>query len=175
MTEVETSLTDFRGGEAYEHAEEAARILDSFLSKCQGMGGEGSQCLSFNPSLSQSIGDSIDQLLADAGLSRGNGKGQGQGRGGYSARSGNRNVGLYGGMGSMGSKSASGQGFGKSSSKNSSGKNASMDPVEEAANAGSPFQRSASSAGTGPVPPQYRRRVNLYFQGVGEELEAAGK
>lgn len=175
MTEVETSLTDFRGGKAYEHAEEAARILDSFLSKCQGMGGEGGKCLSFNPSLSQSIGDSIDQLLADAGLSRGNGKGQGQGRGGYSTRSGNRNVGLYGGMGSMGSKTASGQGFGKSSSKNSSGKNASVDPADEAANAGSPFQRSASSAGTGPVPPQYRRRVNLYFQRVGEELEAAGK
>jgi len=177
MVSAESELTAFRGAAAHLNAQEAAEILKSFLSKCQGMGGEGGTCLAFNPSLSDCLGNTIEQLLAEAGLSMGSGAGQGMGsggRGGFSMRSGNRNVGLYGGMEMLGGKANSGRGFG-TSGKVASGKSGSNDTSADSESVSAPWRRSASTANSGSLPSQYRRRVNQYFHRVATELEQAGK
>lgn len=182
MVAGETELTDFRGDAGYRHAQEAAEILKQFLGKCRSMGGEGQACLKFCPGLSDALGDTIDQLLEEAGLlpggSSGKGMSQGRGaggRGGNGTRSGNRNVGLYGGMDVFGGKANSGQGQGASAGSLAAGKNEWKSDAADSSSVAAPWKRSASAEISGPLPPQYRRRVSQYFQRVASELEAADK
>ena len=135
-------------------------------SQCQG-------CLAFNPSLSQCLGNSMAQLLADMGLGMGSGPGSsfGMGPSGYSAMRGG-NMGLYGSLPGMGDSRDSRDGQRGADSAGPAG-------AQTAAN---PDETSRDDAGAGPeeagtgeaaVPVQYRRRVGQYFQRIAEE--ASGK
>src|SRR5207249_7280443 len=100
-SDAEQGLGGFSGSRGHEGAKRAADILESFLSKCQGMGrqGAGGQCLpKFQPKLSQCLSNTISQLLSMSGFGSGGDGGFGQGAGnGFSARRNSlQNVGLYG-------------------------------------------------------------------------------
>ena len=94
----EAALADFAGTHAYEKAKEAAEILNRFVSRCQGEGDMAEECqgaLVFQPKLSQCLGNTIAQLLAEMGL--------GSSSGGMGGRG---TMGLYGdtaGMSGFGS------------------------------------------------------------------------
>ena len=67
----EAALADFAGTHAWEKAKEAAEILNRFVSRCQGGGEMDKEChgaLIFQPQLSQCLGNTITQLLAEMGL-----------------------------------------------------------------------------------------------------------
>lgn len=176
MSQAEAELTDFRGDAAHGHALEAAEMLKKLLSQCNGMSQQCKGCLSFNPKLSSSLGNTIEQLLAEAGLSmgKGNGVGSGAGRGGYSMRSANRNVGLYGQTSLMGGQANASRGFGPSG-QGASGRGEQGDFATESLSTSAAWRRSSSIANTNPLPHQYRRRINQYFERVAKELEAAGQ
>lgn len=175
MAASEGGLSEFNGSRAHAGAQEAADILEKFLSRCQGMGEQGQACLKFQPGLAESLGQTVEQLLADAGLSSGGSKpGRGpMGPGGdsYSMRSNNlRNVGIYGNLPALGemTRSMAGQnalgipGPG-SGSEGQPGEAWSVDPQEAL---------RAVGASDAAVPTQYRRKVGDYFQQVADELGA---
>ena len=174
MSDAEAALIEFSGTRAHERAVEAADILDSFLSKCQGMGKACKSCLAFNPGLSDGLGNTVEQLLAEMGLGSGSGSGSGfaaGGSSGYSAqRGGQNNVGMYGGLPTLGpagmgqgnSQQAAGPGSGGSLA---GGHNA-QDPALISTDA----TREASGVGQGEIPLRYRQRVGQYFQRLAEEL-----
>src|SRR5262249_14970087 len=98
MVEAEDALAEFSGTRAHEGAERAAGILKQFLSQGGGMGQEGAgQALrTFRPGLGDALGQSLQQLMRNAGHGQMPGSAQGSG-GGYSAsRNTMDNVGLYG-------------------------------------------------------------------------------
>jgi hypothetical protein len=172
MAEAEAGLAEFSGTKGHEKAAEAAKILEGFLKKCEGMGQEGEACLAFQPTLSQCLGDTVAQMLAEAGLGSGKEGGFGQGNGsGYSARrGGSSNVGLYGGMpgrsqqpgGSGGQGKAGQEGTGQFGSRNQTN-----DPsLQEASATGGAF-----GAAQGSAPLRYRQRVGQYIQRVNEEVK----
>src|SRR5262249_51489522 len=68
MGEAESGLAEFSGSRGSASAGKAADILEQFLSKGQGMGRQGRQCLKFAPGLGDALGDTVEQLLAEAGL-----------------------------------------------------------------------------------------------------------
>ena len=71
--DAETSLSEFSGTKGHTSATDAADVLESFLSKCQGMGdqaGEACQGLKFKPG-DGAAGETLDQMLADAGMKLG--------------------------------------------------------------------------------------------------------
>src|SRR5438552_4414773 len=67
-----------------------------------GMMGQGMRALRFQPKLSSCLGNTVEQLLEEAGLMPGDGAdgmmGQGSGRGSSARRSTAQNIGLYGGL-----------------------------------------------------------------------------
>ena len=67
------------GPNAYNHALTAHELMDSLIGRCQSMQGEGQPCLNFVPSISQSLGNSLDQIMA--ALNSGNGSGSANGYG----------------------------------------------------------------------------------------------
>ena len=171
MLDAESALADFRGTRGHAQAARAAEILESFLSQCEGMGGQCRGCLAFNPSLSKGLGNSIEQLLAEMGLGMGAGPGSGAGfgsGGGFSARRGGMNVGLYGGLPSQ-AGGQGGDGFGPSQAE------AAGAGVYGGGSVGDPAVFDSASAGgtvgstQGLVPPQYRKRVGAYFKRIAEE------
>lgn len=171
MADAESGLGEFSGTRGYRGAKKAADILDGFLSKCKGMSGKGKQCLKFQPGLGQGLGDTCEQLLAEAGLIPGQGENQGNGAGsGYSARRNSLdNVGLYGGLPSM-NESQAGSGL---SNKPRTGR---PTPRGVGATPGSPAPGAMpkTANATGPVealiPPTYKRRVAEYFQRIADEV-----
>ena len=90
-------------------------------------------------------------------------------------RSSNRNMGLYGGMEMLGGKGSSGQGNSAVGGATTAGKNEWKSDAADASSITAPWRRSASAEMSGTLPPQYRRRVNQYFQRVATELESADK
>ena len=170
MTAAASALSEFSGTKGHASAKEAADLLEALLAKCDGAGGMGERCqggLKFQPKLASSLGQSIGQMLADAGLSR-NGQGEGSGNG-FSARQDNRNnVGLYGGRPTASASSR--QGSGRSSNGpgagRSSGPNGERNPLERFA---SDNPNRASGRGEVPIPAQYRGRVSDYFRRVADE------
>ncbi|MEX1229459.1 MAG: hypothetical protein WEB58_04415 [Planctomycetaceae bacterium] len=176
MSQAEGALVAFEGTRAHENAEQAAEILESFLSQCEGMKGQCKGCLGFNPGLSAGLGNTVEQLLAEAGLGmksgtgRGNGMGEGAG-GGYSARSSNaNNMGLYGGMPGLGPQ---GSGLGATDfgpTPGSPGSLAGGDNPDQPTIINAEATGAASGSGQVAVPLHYRQRVRQYMQRLAEEL-----
>ena len=78
MSNAEMALAEFAGKRGYEEAKRAADILEGLLKKCDGMGGACQGCLAFQPTLSNCLGNTVQQLLAQAGFGSGAGGGQGK-------------------------------------------------------------------------------------------------
>jgi len=167
---AETGLAEFSGTRAAEKSKEAADILESFLSRCKGMGDKGGTCLKFSPQLDANLGNTIDQLLAEAGLpSMGNQSGVGSG-GGYSMqRSSLQNIGLYGHLPTMRMATESGQeGRNARLSRpgNRPGVRHEANPLTTDPGAA---DRAVSAAGVD-VPLQYRQKVGRYFERIADEI-----
>jgi len=157
-------LSHFRGDPAMVKIQKAADILESFLSKCKGMGGECKNCPpAFSPNLSECLGNlqsTMQQMLNDA-FSSGSGS---YGAGGQQGRGGN----LFGNIAGM----FQGQRTGR-------GKGSTNEPIEEDAPLGDQFDyelwdavgtgQHATTSAQNAIPTQYRNRVGQYFQKVLEE------
>ncbi len=166
MQTAEQALNDFAGGGAWQSAHAAADTLDQFIARAQQEAKEGRACLKFQPTLAESIGDTVDQMLAAAGLSSGMGQGS---SGGYSAmRSSLENVGLYGALPLASQESGKG---GKAENGVASSANGAANSNPIAAHNGAESRLRASGGGDAPVPAQYKRRVGEYFQRVSDELD----
>ena len=165
MADAETALAEFVGSKGYEKAKEAADILEKFLSQCNGMGDAAGLCLAFNPSLSQCLGNTVQQLLAES-MGMGSGSGQGGGSG-SSARRG-ANVGLYGGLPTLG-EGLSGGGQGDHHAAGDPGSIGGGFNPDEPTLHSSPLSNSAGGTAAGSIPHRYRTRVGQYFQRIIEE------
>src|SRR5258708_2590158 len=102
MSEAESGLAEFSGDRGHEGARRAAAILKKFLDFTDnegGIPGVGLAGLKLKPVLRNGLGDTISQLLGEAGLLPGKGKGSGGGL--TASRSTLDNVGLYGGLPGM--------------------------------------------------------------------------
>jgi len=153
MTDAETAL-------------KAADILEKFVKRCQGLAGDGRACLKFQPGLAAALGETVAQLLAEAGLLPGR---DGKGGGGYSTqRSSLDNVGLYGqlpGMDQAGQRNGS-----DDADRGRSGWGRDGNPGTSLVDPGG---RRTESRSTGPtVPLRYRSRVGAYFQRILEEKKS---
>ncbi len=179
MTDAEDALASFAGTRSFEAAKKAADILEKFLSQCSSegpLGQESQGCLAFQPGLARNLGNSIEQMLASAGLPSlaqigkpGFGKGPGAGDG-YSVRQNNmNNVGLYGSNPTL--VSSPRQGSSRTSLSGGSGRSQGATNVRGAPELsrppGAPGAAGASQAG---VPAPYRRRVADYFERIADEL-----
>jgi len=169
MSDAEAGLAAFSGTRGAESAREAEEILRQFIGRCQSMGNQGSMCLKFAPGLGENLGNSIEQLLAGAGLGMGP-NGMGLAGGGYSAgMSTLDNVGLYGQLPALGGgldregkdSSAALLATGGHEGNFESGEPGRVDPLD-------PLR--AMGAVSNLVPPQYRQQVGQYFQRVADEL-----
>jgi len=167
MGEGEEGLAAFSGTRGHAGAQEAADILDQFISRCQAMGQGGQACLKFSPSLSAGLGNTVEQLLSSQGMSS-SGTGE-MGTGGYSAsRNSLQNVGLYGQIPLMSQMTRSGQG--RDTMTAVRGQN-----VGTGADEGNPWaidpggKLQAAGAASAVVPVTYRSRVGAYFQRVADE------
>jgi len=166
MADAEQSLSEFAGKNAHDDAKAAADILEKFVSKCQSMGEQASQCLKFQPGLSEGLGNTVEQLLEASG--QGPGKGTGAG-GGYSMRrSTARNVGLYGGLPTR-SLTAKGGGGKADRGGSADGRGAAGNPGDPSGFDGTEKLR-ASGQSDAAVPAKYRKRVGEYFQRVADEI-----
>ena len=160
------ALAEFHGTRAHEKAKEAADILEKFLNECKNCG--NSACngtrLVFRPSLCNSMGNTIQQLLS-AGFGSGSGSGNGFGAGGFGS------IGLFGGLPEMYGLEKMGQGrdsklmFSRQGHASApSGANPDATPDDKAA-----APPRSGGLGDGSVPLRYRRKVGEYFQRVEEE------
>ena len=170
MSAAETGLAEFSGTEGHANAQKAAEILRKFLKQCQGMGEAGGQCLAFQPTLAACLGNTVGQLLAEAGLSMGQGMGAGMG-GGYSARRNSmNNMGLYGGLPALAAGNFGGGGQAESHDEGagqfSGGFNTSEPSVSE-----TDAQQSATGSAGGAAPLRYRQKVGQYLRRLAEELD----
>lgn len=170
MVAASTGFEAFSGTRGAEESRKAADILEQFLKKCSGIGKACKNCPpTFSPSLSSCLGQSMEQMLADAGLKQGTGSGQGSGAGdGYSAvRSTLENTGIYGGP-----TTASAARRGGSSDRPSARKR--FQPggsiAADSQATASSVQASATTVPESAIPSAYRRRVADYFRRVAEEL-----
>jgi hypothetical protein len=167
MLDAETGLADFSGTSGHQNAERAADTLEKFLSKCEGTGEMARMCLKFQPTLESTIGNTVDQLLAELGLQPG---GQGPGGGGYSTRRSTlSNVGLYGqmpGLDQMAGRVTNRDGGAGGTGGKSIGSNPAI-PGEIS------LQTSLQAGGSPAVeiPTKYRKRVGAYFERIVEEAE----
>jgi hypothetical protein len=166
------AFAEFVGSRGHLHADNAARILEEFLKKCEGMGGEACEAcrLAFKPSLGcPNLGNSLEQLLQMMGMGQGQGgMGSGLAGSGFSQRrSGLSNMGMYGGLPTVG-LAQSGRGDDREGGRGAGGtrRSETMDS--------SPSQVSARTTHTGAgairVPRKYERRVGEYFRRLADEL-----
>ncbi len=178
MSNAESGLSEFSGKRGHGEAKNAADILEKFLSRCQGM---GKQCenacdsLKFKPG-EGCLGDSLSQMLADAGFKPGGGKPGPNGAfgagGGFSARrSALSNIGLYGKMPTRGNPTQSKSGGGKQSLSVGGSYRTDADRVTSSRLDPHGLLK-ASGTGETAVPARYRNRVEQYFQRIADE---AGK
>ncbi len=177
MAEAETALGEFAGSRAYEKAHEAAEILRKFIKQCEGddgMGGCAGQ-LVFQPSLGDSLGNTLSQLLSMMGLpgfgAGGFGGGPG-GWGGYTAhRGGQQAMGLYGSLPGMGAAYGLDRDQGSQDDSPAAYSLGGLGGPNETALRPGAVTADASGVGEGIVPLKYRRRVGLYFRRLNEELQ----
>ncbi|MBK8270166.1 MAG: hypothetical protein IPK83_18460 [Planctomycetes bacterium] len=164
MTDAEAALAEFLGTRAHSNALAAADALEQFLSKCQSMGSEGKQCLSFQPGLGTSMSTSADQLLGMMGLSNGNNMGSG-----YSMNQNTpNNVGLYGNLPLAGDP-RSGRG-GDQQAGSGNGRSVGRGDRQNYWWLRGTDDGRAMGVGEEIVPVQYRRRVGQYFQRLADEV-----
>ncbi len=174
MTDAESGLAEFSGTRGHGEAKNAADILEKFLSRCQGT---GKQCegacdsLKFKPG-EGCLGDTLSQMLADAGFKPGGKTGQngplGSG-GGFSARrSSLNNIGLYGNLPTRGNPTQSKSGGGKQSLSVGGSYRTDADQVTSSRLDPHGLLK-ASGAGETAVPARYRSRVEQYFQRIADE------
>ncbi len=174
MTDAESGLAEFSGTRGHGEAKHAADILEKFLSRCQGMGeqSEGAcNSLKFKPG-EGCLGDTLSQMLADAGFKPGGKPGQngalGAG-GGFSARrSSLSNIGLYGNLPTRGNPTQSKSGSGKQSLSVGGSYRTDADQVTSSRLDPHGLLK-ASGAGETAVPARYRSRVEQYFQRIADE------
>lgn len=168
MTDCEAGLAEFNGKRGHAGAKKAADLLEELLKDQEGANGMAGQALAglrFQPGLAQGLGDTIEQLLAEAGL----GRNQGNGSGGRSTqRNSMDNVGLFGNLPGL-ADAQPGQG-------NQPGAPGAMRPggVRDwsrpaASDTGNNLRLPAGAADVA-APLPYRRRVADYFQRLAEEL-----
>jgi hypothetical protein len=166
MTDAEAGLGEFNGTRGHASARKAADILEKLLDHLEGMNGLislGRGGLRFKPALSKNLGNTVDQLLREAGLLPG--KGQGSAGGSSSSRNTLDNIGLYGKLPGLdesalnGSSRGNRMGGGAASSGDRRGT-----PGKEPGSKGN----AGGSADTA-VPALYRRRVSEYFQRIADE------
>jgi hypothetical protein len=179
MRDAEMGLAEFSGPKGYDGAKDAQEKLEELLEKSdelQSGAGQGMQrSLSFKPSLGRAAMNTLEQLLAEAGLSPGQSPGMsglGGGRGGRSARRNSLdNVGLYGGTPQEEPRSSSMQ---AEQAHRQQGKFArtfggdEREPENGVEGLGQGSQASGRAEAL--APPTYRRRVAAYFERVVEEL-----
>ncbi|MDP6356171.1 MAG: hypothetical protein QF473_13765 [Planctomycetota bacterium] len=169
MVQAEAGLAEFSGTAGYEKSREAEKIMSRFLSRCQGMAGQAEAALMFQPQLSQGLGNTIEQLLAAAGLESSGKGGLGFGTGGYSTRRSTlNNIGLYGSLPSLSPSQESASGGGKGGRGKEAWNEGGGRPGESNFKTGGNF--NASGAGTAIVPVRYRKQVSEYFQRVVDDL-----
>ncbi|HPD30128.1 MAG TPA: hypothetical protein PLL20_09050 [Phycisphaerae bacterium] len=169
MAEAEEGLAAFSGTRGHAGAQEAADILDQFISRCNSMGNGGKSCLKFSPTLASGLGNSIEQLLESMGMSMGSSGVGPAGASGYSAsRNSLQNVGLYGQLPIMSQTTAGGQGKDRMAALPSRQTGSGADEHNPwAVDPGGKLQ--AAGAASAIVPVTYRSRVGSYFQRVADE------
>ncbi len=175
MTNAETGLAEFSGTQGARGAKSAADILEGFLSRCQSMGQQSEtacQGLKFKPGTG-SLGNTLSQMLADAGLGGKPGQNGMMGAGGgfSSRRSTLNNIGLYGNMPTRGNPTQSKSGNGKQSLSVGGSYRTENDHVQSSRLDPHGLLK-ASGTGETAVPTRYRNRVEQYFQRIADE---AGK
>jgi hypothetical protein len=179
MNDVEAALATFTGTRSFESAQRAADILEKYLAQCAGDGKfckECEGCLSFQPVLASKLGNSIEQMLADAGLPRpgwatkpGFGVGTGTGNG-YSARQSNLdNIGLYGNLPTLAASARQGSGR-LTDGAGPSRTGGSTTPRHGPETTSAPGALQAAGQAQIPIPAPYRRRVADYFQRLADEI-----
>ena len=169
MSKAEQGLAEFAGTLAHKNAKEAAEILSSFIGRCGGMGKGGRSCLKFQPKLSSCLGNTVAQLLAEAGMQTGFGMGMGAG-GGYSAsRSTAQNTPMYGNMPTLGDMTRFGSG--KSGLFGGRGRGLGTRGNETDPSVVDPSGTlQATTGGATAVPVRYRSRVGAYLQRIADEI-----
>ncbi len=160
-------------------AKQAAEILESFLSQCQGMGeSAGNQCkAAFKPGAQPKVGNSLKQMMSMMGMKPGAsgrkpggraGMGMGNGAGGGFAQRfpGPQNVGMYGSMPTP--QAASGRSRGD---RQSAGFQTSQTYEAQAggnANKDQAFTNQAGGQNMNSIPANYRSKVAEYFRQLNE-------
>ena len=177
MIDAEAALAAFAGTRSFESAKQAADILEKFLAQCSGDGRfnqacEG--CLAFQPVLGDKLGNSIEQMLADAGLPMpgqigrpGFGLGAGTGNGFSARQSSLNNVGLYGNLPTLVASARRGSGRSTAGGPGRSVGAAAAHHAPETTTA--PGALHAAGTAQTAVPASYRRRVADYFQRIADE------
>lgn len=173
MEKAELAFAIFSGVDGHRHAEAAAKILEEFLSQCEGMGqaaaGACKNC--FSPSAGcPNPGNSLRQLAQMFGLGRGQqGMGDGAGGiGGYSQRrSTANNIGLYGSQPLLNETSEASRGDRQSGATGSLYTDDFRIGIPGGQSIGTEQGTGGSSAGT--IPARYERRTGQYFRRLAEE------
>jgi hypothetical protein len=172
MSAAEAGLGDNSGKKGHSNADRAAEILEKFVKKCNGMGGLPGQCkaaLRFQPTLSQCLGGTCEQLLAQMGFGEGEGEGMGTGNGrGASSRRGSNNMGLYGSLPGISDSTGMGS-FSRGGGPNRPGSRGDGGGQGSPTQANGSKQPGAAGAGEAAIPAPYRKRVSEYFQRVTDE------
>jgi hypothetical protein len=174
MLEAENGLAEFSGTRGQAGAQEAADILEQFLSKAGPMGqqGGGQALRSFRPQLGDALGRSLQQMLG-----RGQGMSQGGGSGYSAARSTADNVGLYGSDQNSDSSQATGRGERQQRRRSGMGPRTAAERIGGAGDGPqeAPGKLRATGGGEAAIPLRYRRQTGRYFQRVADELGDVGK
>lgn len=155
------ALSEFQGTEAAKKSQEAADILEKFLSKCKEMGNKACNCPpKFSPCMSQ-MKNTMQQLLNQMKMGM-------SGSGGYGMfGAGSRPMGLYGLMPGMSPRP--GEGLGDSQGTPRHAYQESRNPDHDT---WSDLQSDVSTSNDteATVPVRYQRRVGNYFQRILEEF-----
>lgn len=168
MSEAQSALAEFSGARAYQRAAEAADAMSKFIGRCQGMGQSGEMCLKFQPQLSSGMGNTVEQLLSEAGLPSMGQQGTGGGSGYSAQRTTLQNVGMYGGLSRMANTPRGGSLRGRLIHTTEAGRESSDRHSEPPG--GNP-DTGSTAAGTNQsvVPVKYRNKVGQYFERIADE------
>lgn len=143
----------------YAGAQSAATKMDALVGRCKGAPGEGQRCLKFNPSISESLGDSLAQILAAMGAGN-----NGEGRYGYSMFA--RDVGMYGEAAGLAGEQGEGRGE-ESSRPSTRPERLTAEPGEIGADGNREGSRVRLQPDA-PFPLRYRDLVGEYFRAIAE-------
>jgi hypothetical protein len=176
MEGAEQGLGEFSGKQGHKQADQAATSLEGLLSKCQGNGEacEGAcNSLKFKPGQG-AMGDTLNQLLSDAGFKPGQGGKPGQSGqmgagGGYSSRrSEMKNIGMYGNIPTRSNPQSARSGGGKDAPTIGGSYRAETDRVQSSRLDPHGLYKSSGISETA-IPSRYRSQVRQYFQTIADE------